>query len=230
MTEKKSGFRVLVVLASHDKPTRTVTKACEGIERWLDGLGYTVERIAGEQATTARVHELMRRRQVEGSPFRAAFIVAHGSRRGVYNKVPGDSGSKIILQASSCSLFKSATLVVCSCLKTGEFPSEAVQRSFVDGGTAVGAVIGYAPKLQIFPSESKWRWLTRIQKEVLSQIMAAHAAGLREGVTADEAIEMVRRTWRNNARKIPVKDREFRLMWLENVYRLQSWGDGEHSV
>ena len=216
----------IVVVTAHDGPTKRISKASMRIPDLLKKAGK-FKSVLEYRDTKAKKVKLQNvyvgmtglRRKAE---LVFGFFAAHGSERGLHG-----ANGKLLLELQTCKQFRDAVLVLCSCLKTGQFPDEVVKLG-VGKRRCVRSVIGYREKMRVPRPTFVEKFDPRFS-QALQEMIEAHVSPLLKNKSVERTIEEIKAKLFDLLTRNSLSH-ESRLVISFNIHRLQSWGDRKASL
>ncbi len=211
----------IVVTTAHDRPTKRISRASERIPDLLrkSGKFKSVSEYHDAKAKKVKLKDVYvgmteLRRTAE---FVFGFFAAHGSERGLHG-----ANGELLLELETCKQFRDAVLVLCSCLKTGQFPDEVV-RLCVGKRRCVRSVIGYRGRMRVPRPTFVEKFDPRFSL-ALQEMIEAHAGPLLKNQSVERTIDEIKAKLFGLLTQDGLSH-ESRLVISFNIHRLQPWGD-----
>ncbi len=219
------GSKVVIFAAtSHDDLTREISRACALVPSLLKKQNHTVYEFHGNNAKRSSINSTLKKLDQEFTRV-YGFFACHGSSHGLYNDQFAND-EKVLLNLKSCEEFFNGALICCACLRDATF-IESLMKSVNKPSTLV--VLGYSPNLGIFPRRTPKR-LKADERQALAAMMREHAFILCGEFKLQDALAHLQKQWRSIIKGLPGHDKEFGLTWLENLYALKAWGNGDQEI
>lgn len=218
--EATNGYEAAVVVAtSHDWATSFASLAAEKAIEVLKRANIPTFDFCGDRATISRLYtDLLALTQL-GWRFRLGVFIAHGDtdQKGLL-----EDTKTLLFDAERAKLLRGATLLLCSCLKTGDFA-----RRITEPDIGVATVIGHHDQLCLCPKNyfNGWVWPTQINafREAFADAAISPLVALVErSASVPDAVRQGKMEWFKLACNYAFDEPIRHLMYL-NYKRLSCW-------
>lgn len=192
------GYATILVAPRHDQATSFVQPVSRQAFRVLSRLRVPVRTYFGPLIGIEKLWIDLAIEKRKGVQFLLGVLVAHGRSD---EKGLSEADDRILFDHCTARQLQGAIIVLCSCLKSGDFAHRIVQPS-----VGIRSVIGYENELRILPSVffSRWRfwqyiwpwsWYHRYQQAFANAVLVPIEALVSQNCSVKEAVEMGRAAW-----------------------------------